>query len=350
MTRSPDLRYNLVGATRSEIAALLGDIDPRPYRVEQVYHWMVRRLAASLDDMTSLPKALRLSLAARAVVHDPVIVEELKASDGTVKLALGYDDGVVIEAVVMAMEGHATICLSSQAGCAVGCRFCVTGAFGPGRHLSGGEIFGQYRAIVRYANLVGRPLNVVFMGMGEPLLNFDALARSLELLAETVSLRRVTVSTSGIVPGLERLARLDRRPNLAVSLNATTQKQRSYLMPGAARWPLSELLAALRAYPLERGRRITIEYVLLEGFNDSPEDARRLPLLLRGLPVKVNLIPFNPDSVHLPGLVAPGDERINAFAAQLAAAHLNVTVRWSKGRDVGAACGQLRSRHVTDRA
>lgn len=346
MTRSPDPRNNLVGATRSEIAALLGDIDPRPYRAEQVYQWVTRRLAASLDDMSNVPKALRVSLAARAVVRDPSIVEELKAPDGTVKLVLRHDDGAVVEAVVMPMEGHATICLSSQAGCAVGCTFCVTGALGAGRNLTGGEIFGQYRAIVRYADLVGRSLNVVFMGMGEPLLNFDALARSLELLAETVSPRRVTVSTSGIVPGLERLARLDRRPNLAVSLNATTQEQRSVLMPGAARWPLPELLAALRAYPLERGRRITIEYVLLEGLNDSPEDARRLPLLLRGLPVKVNLIPFNPDDTHLAGLRAPSDERIDAFAARLAAAHLNVTVRWSKGRDVGAACGQLRGRLV----
>ncbi len=154
----------------------------------------------------------------------------------------------------------------------------------------------------------------------------------------------MTVSTSGIVPGLARLAALPRRPNLAVSLNATTQAQRTELMPAASRWPLDDLLAALRAYPLERGRRITIEYVMLAGRNDSLDDAHRLPRLLRGLPVKVNLIPFNPDAEYLPGLAAPGDERINEFAAILADAHLNVTVRWSKGREVAAACGQLRGR------
>lgn len=347
MSRSADRLHNLVGATRSEIAAWLGDLDPRPYRAEQVYQWVTRRLAASIDDMTDLPKSLRASLAARVAVRDPVVVDSLEASDGTVKLALAFDDGAVVEAVVMPMEGHATVCLSSQTGCAVGCRFCVTGALGAGRNLTGGEIFGQYRAIVRHASLAGRPLNVVFMGMGEPLLNLDGLVRSLELLAETVSPRRITVSTSGIVPGLERLGRLARRPNLAVSLNATTQEQRRRLMPGAARWPLSELLAALRAYPLERGRRITIEYVLLDGINDSLEDARRLPALLRGLPVKVNLIPFNSDDTYLAGLRPPGEERVDAFAARLAAAHLNVTVRWSKGREVGAACGQLRGRLLT---
>jgi 23S rRNA (adenine2503-C2)-methyltransferase len=154
------------------------------------------------------------------------------------------------------------------------------------------------------------------------------------------------VSTSGIVPGLARLAALERRPNLAVSLNATTQRQRAELMPAAARWTLDELLAALRAYPLERGRRITVEYVMLAGRNDSLDDARRLPRLLRGLPVKVNLIPFNPDVEYLPGLAAPDEVRINEFAAILAAAHLNVTVRWSKGREVAAACGQLRGRLV----
>lgn len=350
MTEPGDSVLNLVGANRAQIAARLADIDPRPFRTEQIYRWVTRRFAASLEEMTDVPKALRAALATRVVVRDPSVLDIVEAHDGTAKLVLGLDDGAVVEAVLMPMEGHATICLSSQAGCALGCRFCVTGALGVGRNLSGGEIFGQYRAIVRHAALGGRSLNVVFMGMGEPLLNFDSLERSLELLAETVSPRRITVSTSGILPGLERLARLPRRPNLAVSLNATTQQQRSFLMPGAARWPLSELLAALRAYPLERGRRITIEYVLLHGINDSLEDARRLPQLLRGLPVKVNLIPFNPDEAHLPGWRAPSEERINAFAACLAAAHLNVTVRWSKGREVGAACGQLRGRHLTNRS
>ena len=335
---------NLVGASRADLAALLAPLDDRPFRTQQIYHWLTRRLAGDLDEMTDLPRSLRAGLADICVVNDPAVVEARRAVDGTAKYVLRLDDGAVVEAVAMPMEGRTTLCLSSQAGCAVGCVFCVTGALGAGRNLTGGEIFGQYRRLVRAEGLSGQPINVVFMGMGEPLLNLDHVARALELLYETVSPRRITVSTSGIVPGLARLAELPRRPNLALSLNATTQEQRLALMPAAARWPLSELLAALRAYPLERGRRITIEYVLLQGRNDSLDDARRLPRLLKGLPIKVNLIPFNPDEQFLPGLAAPDEAHINAFAALLAEAHVNVTVRWSKGREVAAACGQLRGR------
>jgi 23S rRNA (adenine2503-C2)-methyltransferase len=341
---------NLVGASRAELAALLGGLDPRPYRVAQVYQWLARRLAGSIEEMTNLPKALRESLADRAVIHDPDILEVRRGGEGTAKFALAYPDGAVVEAVAMPMEGHTTLCLSSQAGCAVGCVFCVTGILGAGRNLSGGEIFGQYRVIMRREGLVGTPVNVVFMGMGEPLLNLPGVTRAVELLSETVSPRRVTVSTSGIVPGLAKLAALERRPKLAVSLNATTQEQRERLMPIAARWPLEDLLAALRAFPLERGRRITFEYVMLAGINDSLDDARRLPRLLRGIPCKVNLIPLNPDERYLAELAAPDEATISAFAGVLAAAHMNVTVRWSKGRDVAAACGQLRGQVIGERA
>jgi 23S rRNA (adenine2503-C2)-methyltransferase len=341
---------NLVGASRAELAALLGGLDPRPYRVAQVYQWLTRRLAGSIEEMTNLPKALRESLADRAVIRDPDILEVRRGGEGTAKFALAYPDGAVVEAVAMPMEGHTTLCLSSQAGCAVGCVFCVTGILGAGRNLSGGEIFGQYRVIMRGEGLVGTPVNVVFMGMGEPLLNLPGVTRAVELLSETVSPRRVTVSTSGIVPGLAKLAALERRPKLAVSLNATTQEQRERLMPIAARWPLEDLLAALRAFPLERGRRITFEYVMLAGINDSLDDARRLPRLLRGIPCKVNLIPLNPDERYLAELAAPDEATISAFAGVLAAAHMNVTVRWSKGRDVAAACGQLRGQVIGERA
>jgi 23S rRNA (adenine2503-C2)-methyltransferase len=335
---------NLVGASRAEIAALLSELDPRPYRAAQVYQWLARRLAGSLEEMTNLPRSLKESLARRAVIRDPEITEVRRGEEGTAKFALAYPDGAVVEAVAMPMEGHTTLCLSSQAGCAVGCVFCVTGVLGAGRNLSGGEIFGQYRAIMRHEGLVGTSVNVVFMGMGEPLLNLPGVTRAVELLSETVSPRRITVSTSGIVPGLAKLAALERRPKLAVSLNATTQEQRERLMPIAARWTLAELLDALRSFPLERGRRITFEYVMLAGINDSLDDARRLPRLLRGIPCKVNLIPLNPDERYLAGFAAPDEETISAFAGVLAAAHVNVTVRWSKGRDVVAACGQLRGR------
>ena len=335
-------RPNLVGLDRRELATLLAAHDPRPFRVAQVYHWVTRRLAASLDEMTDLPQALRERLAACSRLADPEVVAVRRAGDGTAKYGLRFDDGVVVEAVAMPMEGRTTLCLSSQGGCAVGCVFCVTGALGAGRNLSGGEIFGQFRAVVRGEGVLGASLNVVFMGMGEPLLNLPGVTRALVLLGELVSPRRVTVSTAGIVPGIRALAALPRRPNLAVSLNATTDEQRRTLMPIAARWPLDELLSALRAYPLERGRRITIEYVLIAGVNDSTADARRLVALLRGLPVKINLIPLNTDPL-LPGwLATPSPTEVDGFGAALAAAHLNVTVRWSKGREVAGACGQLR--------
>jgi len=330
---------NLVGATRAEIAQLLADLDPRPFRVQ---HWVTRRFAGSIADMTDLPLALRAALGERAVLADPILRTERRGSDGTVKYALELADRAVVEAVSMPMDGRTTVCLSSQAGCPMGCIFCVTGALGAGRNLTAGEIFGQFRLLVRREGLQGTPLNVVFMGMGEPLLNVNGVFGALEFLYETVSPKRVTLSTSGIASGLAKLAALPRRPNLAVSLNATTQEQRRRLMPIAARWPLDELMATLRRYPLERGRRVTIEYVLLAGENDSLDDARRLARLLRGLPVKVNLIPFNPDDEVLPGLATPSVATVDAFGACLAAAHLNVTVRWSRGREVLAACGQLR--------
>lgn len=330
--------------SRAEIVTAVAPLDPRPFRAEQVYHWLNRRLASSLNEMSNLPLGLRSALAERYQIRDPEVLEVLRDSEGTAKLALGCEDQTVVEAVLMEMEGHATICLSVQSGCVVGCVFCVTGTLGPGRNLTASEIHGQYRTVVRYGGLANAPLNVVFMGMGEPLLNLSGLCPAIELMSETVSPRRITVSTSGIVPGLEALARLSRRPNLAVSLNATTQDQRERLMPFAARWPLDELMACLRRYPLERGRRITVEYVMLAGINDSTQDATRLVALLRGLPCKVNLIPLNKDPERLPGLLTPDSARIDAFASCLAGGRLNVTVRRSKGQGIAAACGQLKGR------
>ncbi len=335
-------RRNLMGVPAAELGAFLASLGEPPYRAKQLQHWICRRLAASFEDMSDLPKGLRTQLQSLAYLADPVVLDVHRASDGTAKYALQLEDGLVVEAVAMPMEGHTTLCLSSQAGCAVGCRFCVTGALGSGRNLRAHEIFGQFRVLMREEGLVGKGVNVVFMGMGEPLLNLSHLVEALNFLSETVSLRRITLSTAGVVPKLYALAKLPRRPNLAVSLNATTDEKRAYLMPGVARWSLAELIGALKAYPLEAGRRITIEYVLISGINDSLWDARRLVQLLLGLRVKVNLIPLNPDPRFLPGLVPPSESVINAFAAHLAAANLNVTVRWSKGLEVAAACGQLR--------
>ncbi|MCS7182480.1 MAG: 23S rRNA (adenine(2503)-C(2))-methyltransferase RlmN [Thermoanaerobaculum sp.] len=335
-------RRNLMGLPLAELSEYFAGLGEPPFRARQVYHWICRRLAGSFQEMSDLPQRLRQRLEEEAFLADPEIVERRQAADGTVKYALRMLDGTVVEAVVMPMDGHHTLCLSAQAGCAVGCRFCVTGALGAGRNLRAFEIFGQFRQLMRDQKLLGQRVNVVFMGMGEPLFNFDQVVASLALLGETVSLRRITVSTAGVVPKLDALGQLPRRPNLAVSLNATTDEQRARLMPGVARWPLPALLEALRRYPLERGRRITIEYVLIAEINDSLMDAKRLVRLLTPLRVKVNLIPLNPDPVYLPGLAPPSEERISAFAGVLAAAGVNVSVRRSKGLEVAAACGQLR--------
>ncbi|MGH9368512.1 MAG: radical SAM protein, partial [Thermoanaerobaculia bacterium] len=240
--------------------------------------------------------------------------------------------------------GKYTVCLSSQTGCAVDCAFCVTGRLGGGRNLTAGEILGQLYAVQDDAGRGAEGMRIVFMGMGEPFLNPDGVIGALEVLFEVVSPRRVTVSTSGITPAFERFAELPRRPNLAVSINAADGETRSRLMPINRTYPLAGVLEAMRRWPLEPNRRITAEYVLIAGVNDSPEDARRLARLLRGLSVKVNLIPLNEDPVYLPGWRRSEEAAIEAFARTLVQAGITVTVRRSRGPDARAACGQLKGR------
>jgi 23S rRNA (adenine2503-C2)-methyltransferase len=268
----------------------------------------------------------------------------VESSDGSSKYLFGLADGVGVEGVSMREGAKATFCLSSQAGCAVGCTFCVTGAIGAGRNLRSDEILGQYRAMLRHLDAEVERVNVVFMGMGEPLLNTGNLGPALSVLSERVSLKRITVSTAGILPGVRWLAGLEKRPKLAVSLNAPDQDRRAHIMPIARRYPLVDLMKALREFPLERGRRITFEYVLIDGFNDAVNDARATARLIRGIPAKVNVIPLNEDREHFPDLRRPAEDVVDRFAAAMRDAGLTVTVRWSKGEDVAAACGQLRQR------
>jgi 23S rRNA (adenine2503-C2)-methyltransferase len=237
-----------------------------------------------------------------------------------------------------------TVCLSSQTGCAVDCAFCVTGRLGGGRNLSSGEILGQLYAVLADTGRTHEGLRVVFMGMGEPLLNLDGLLPALAILFEVLPPRRVTVSTSGITPALPRLAALEKRPNLAVSLNAADEATRTRLMPITRSHPLSGLVAAMRAWPLEPRRRILVEYVLIAGVNDSSEDASRLARLLRGLEAKVNVIPLNEDPTYLPEWKRPPEAVIDRFVKTLVDARWPVTVRRSRGPDASAACGQLKGR------
>jgi 23S rRNA (adenine2503-C2)-methyltransferase len=339
-----DPRPNLVGRTPDQIATLLEPAVDRPYRARQVAQWIIDRNATAFSQMSNLSRELRAELDRRFRITDPEILDESRSEDGSIKWLFGLDDGTSFEGVSMPEGSKLTLCLSSQTGCAVGCTFCVTGALGAGRHLRSDEIVGQYRMMLRELDAPVDRVNIVFMGMGEPLLNTGHLGPALETLYERVSPKRITVSTSGILPGIRWLASLPRRPKLAISLNAPDQERRQLVMPIAKRYPIDELIGELRRFPLERGRRITFEYVLIGGFNDARADAEMIARLIRGIPAKVNVIPLNEDENHFPDLRRPDDETVNRFALTLRDAGLTVTVRWSKGLDVDAACGQLKGR------
>ncbi len=340
----PDLR----SLPRAGVEALVHALGERPFRARQLFRWLQRNAAASLGEMTDVPRSLRDALAARTLLTTLERANEQRSVDGTIKWTWRTRDGKLVESVYMPESDRRTLCLSTQVGCAVGCTFCLTGTMGLARNLGPGEIVDQVhranRRLVELGVAQGpRPLtNLVFMGMGEPLANYESLKIAIELLLSEdgpqFSQRHVTVSTSGLVPMIRRLGE-ETPVRLAVSLNATTDAQRDALMPINRRWPLAELLAACREFPLRNGRRITFEYVLLGGVNDGLDDARRLADLVRGIPAKINLIPYNAN----PGLpfVAPRPERVVEFQEALAARLLTVVVRKNRGRDISAACGQL---------
>ena len=349
---------DLLGLPPLDIARAVRDVAPEPYRATQIFQWIYARRAADFTEMTSLPKAMREALAEGFVIGVPKVIARMPAPDGTEKFLFELTDGVRIEAVYIVESrktpswtdpetpgaSRITICLSSQAGCAVDCAFCVTGRMGAGRNLTAGEIVGQYLAIARAKGFGPHAANVVFMGMGEPLLNVSQVTRALDLLEEEVSPKRTTVSTAGVVPGIESLAGRPHRPNLAVSLSGADDATRTKLMPINRTYPLAELFAALKRWPLERGRKITFEYVLIEGVNDTSADAVKLAALVRPMPAKVNLIPLNESKEWLPDLKRPSDATVNAFAEAVAGGGVPVTVRWSKGLQADAACGQLKGR------
>ena len=336
---------NLIGRPAEEIESLVAPHTDRSFRSRQVAHWILQRHATSFDDMTNLPADLRRRLGEVFVIDDPEVVESRASADGAQKFLFRLSDGVTVEGVAMPEGRKLTLCLSTQAGCAVGCRFCVTGALGAGRNLLPAEIVGQYRAMLRSASDDVERVNIVFMGMGEPLLNTRHLGTALDVLYERVSPKRITVSTAGILPGIRWLAKRSRRPKLAISLNAPDQERRTEIMPITTRYPLDDLMDEVRRFPLERGRRVTFEYVLIRGFNDRQGDPALIARLLHGIPNKVNVIPLNEDPDHLPGLHRPAEDSIDRFAAALSERGLTVTVRWSRGHDVAGACGQLKGQN-----
>jgi 23S rRNA (adenine2503-C2)-methyltransferase len=334
---------DLAGLERPELEALLVEQGTEPFRARQLYRWVFKRGVADFRAMSDLSKALREQLAERFVVGAPRVIHRDQSADGTVKFLLELADHRKVESVFIPDTPGQTFCISTQVGCAMRCAFCLTGKMGLTRNLMAAEIVGQVRVLARELDLLDARFNIVLMGMGEPLHNYDETMKALRILGDedglAVSPRRVTLSTVGVVPALERLAAEPFMPNLAVSLHATTEAQRDLLVPLNRKYRISDVIDACRRFPLKRRSRITFEYVMLAGVNDSPEDARRLVKLLAGVRSKVNLIPLN-EAAGIP-FGRPSDARVDAFAAILADHHLTVSVRKSRGRDIRAACGQL---------
>lgn len=372
MSRAPS---NLLGLSRPELEELSVAYGQQRYRGRQLYHGLYGRALDNFEDFTDLDRAFRERLASEYGIVYPRVVNQLASKDLSIRYLLGLADGEAVEAVYMPWrlerrrggavatpsgrelesadgpgeDNRTTLCISSQVGCAVDCRFCFTGLLGARRNLTAGEIVGQVLAIASDRRLFHQPaqksprLNIVFMGQGEPLLNFSAVMKAVRILADTdacaVPLRRITISTAGIAPRIGDLAREPVRPKLAISLNASNDEQRSALMPINRKYPLQVLLDACRAYPLRPRERLTFEYVMLDGVNDSEEDAVRVVRLLNGLAVRVNLIPYN-GGAALSYRASPM-ERVYRFEHALREHGVPAFIRISRGQDIMAACGQL---------
>lgn len=330
--------------TIEELTAWLrDDLGEKPFRAKQIWSWLYTRLVSSFDEMTDLGKALRAKLEDVARIDCITLDSEHVASDGTTKLLWKLDSGAVIESVLIPTEKRNTLCISSQVGCAMNCQFCYTAKMGLQSNLSTAEIVDQVvHARRHFAEKDIRLTNIVFMGMGEPFHNPDNVIPATNILCDRAGLdfgtRKVTVSTSGLVPEIERFGR-ESRARLAVSLNATTDEIRDWVMPINRRYPLGVLMDTLRSYPFREHERVTFEYVMLEDVNDSLEDAARIVALTEGIPCKVNLIPFNPHAGT--EFRRSPDERIYKFSRYLLSQNVSVTVRETRGDDGMAACGQL---------
>jgi len=339
---------NLVGMTSVEIEAAISELDEPKYRTRQIYAGMYGRLWRDWDQFTDLGKSLREKLRARFSIKYPEVNKVFISRDGTRRYLFNVGPGQRIEAVFIPEESRDTLCVSTQAGCAMGCLFCATGRLPMLRNLSAGEIAGQVMALEADRDAKVKRLNIVIMGMGEPLNNYENVMSALRLMTcgegMSISPRRITLSTAGIVPGIERLASEPVKPNLAISLNASTDAVRDRLMPVNLKWNIAALLDACRRFPLAERRRITFEYVLIGGVNDSDEDARRLAGLLGNLRHKVNLIPLNADPSF--GFKPPAPERVEAFARTLAEHYVTASVRRPRGEDIAAACGMLAAREI----
>ncbi len=326
---------NLKALTLKQLSSLAD----KPYRGVQLYRWIWQKGKEDINEFTDLPKWFRNKLIEEGYFVGRINLRHfVRSKDGSIKFV--FDE---FESVFMPYENRNTVCVSSQVGCSLGCKFCATGVMGFRRNLQAWEIADQVLQISKLTST--RITNVVFMGMGEPLLNFDNVKQAIRIMTSHIGLnigaRHITVSTSGIVPKIYELADFDRRVKLAISLHSAIQQKREAIMPIAKAYPLSELKKALKYYELRKRRQITIEYIHLPGFNDTPEDIQALKDFVDGLWVKINIIPYNP--VPYFNWRSPEEEEVEEFFQKLKEAlrKITITVRWSKGRDVSAACGQL---------
>lgn len=342
------MKPNLRDLSLEEIKRLLQDLGEPPFRGEQVYHWITCKSALSFEEMTNLPKTLRKKLEENLCLDLPPTVDSQSDEEGTTKFALRLFDGEIIETVLIPEKDHYTLCVSTQVGCAMGCKFCLTAKTGFKRNLAVYEILSQVVIAKRYLKAQQETLplrNIVFMGMGEPLANYANLLKALRILEDKkgfgFSRKRLTVSTAGLVPEMERLAK-DFPTALALSLHAPHDELRQRLMPIARKVSLAELIKALKKFPRVKNGRHTIEYILIKEINDTLREAEALANLLKGLPIKVNLIPYNPHP-ELP-FERPDESAVDKFQKYLLSEGILTTVRKSKGLKISAACGQLRRR------
>jgi len=341
-----------------DMTALVAEAGAPAFRATQLCHWIYKRQATDLQQMSDLPEPLRQRLRERLYVSSLTLLRQQQSADGTEKFLFGLEDGNQIETVLIPAGDKRTICVSTQVGCAIGCRFCLTAQGGLVRSLRPAEIVSQALYFQAPGKTPERTFtNIVFMGMGEPLDNFHGTVQAIRILTAEwglgISPRRITVSTSGLVRRLEAFGRADLKVNLAVSLNATTDAVRTQIMPINKPYPIATLLAACRAFPLAMRQRITFEYVLLRDVNDTLADARRLVQLMHGLRCKINLLPFN----EIPGVPyrRPSEATVQQFQTYLLQHGLSAFVRQSRGRDISAACGQLQfeertAKRLTDHA
>jgi 23S rRNA (adenine2503-C2)-methyltransferase len=354
--RAKDGKQDLIGMVPDEArAALVEHFRERgqpAYRADQVLSWLHERLAFSFSEMSNLPKAERDALAERFDLTTLETARLSRSTDGTAKHLWRLRDGELIESVLIPATSRLTLCISSQAGCAMACTFCATGWMGYQRQLSAGEIVAQYRSARAWAaeNGLGEITNVVFMGMGEPLMNRKAVFPTLHLLNKAYGLgaRRITVSTVGVVPGILEMARMPEQYRLAVSLHAPNHELRRELIPLEKKYPLGELMDALRAFDEAGGKRITFEYVMIDGVTDSIALADELARLVKEFHAFVNLIPFNP--IPATEWRPSRPDRLKAFQARLESRGVSAVVRTPRGRDIAAACGQLKAEATQGRA